>query len=226
MGLPMRVGMSMSELVAPLVARARSKFWALHHIFRSRTGLKGRLRSMAVAVGNAALWCLSAFPPERPAMGLLNTMQLQLTMWTMRLARRTDETMGDFSVRAFRSARAALHSCGVERWGTSWLRRWWRFSGHRARCLLRTVPPISAQLDAFRTLERWERQKRCPTGIRHPQHFPRLANMERAMNQAAQGEWRMVAHNRAQWRVLEQRWVDRMDLPWASGRQTRLHDWQ
>ena len=151
-------------------------------------------------------------------MGLLNTMQLQLTMWTMRLARRAGETMGDFRVRAFRSARAVLHACGVERWGTSWLRRWWRFSGHRARCLLRTVPPISAQLDAFRTLEWWERQNRCPTGIRHPQHFPRLANMERAMNQAAQGEWRMVAHNRTQWRVLEQHglavgeWQDLIDI--------------
>ncbi|CAE6963578.1 unnamed protein product [Symbiodinium sp. CCMP2592] len=95
MGLPMRVGMTMSELVAPLVARARSKFWSMHHVFRSKTSLKGRLQTLATAVGNAALWCLSSFPPEKPAMGMLNTMQMQLTIWAMRLSRRVGESMGD-----------------------------------------------------------------------------------------------------------------------------------
>ncbi|CAE7265287.1 lolT1 [Symbiodinium sp. CCMP2592] len=214
MELPMRVGMTMSELVSPLVARARSKFWSMHHVFRSKTGLRKRLQTLATAVGNAAMWCLASFPPEKPAMGMLNTMQLQLTMWTMRLARRVGESMGEFRVRAFRAARYALHASGVERWGTSWLRRWWRYAGHRSRCLLRDFPPISAHLDAFRTLEWWETQK-ATSGRTHPRHYPRLANMERAMNAAARGEWRMVAHNRTVWQGLEQTWVDSMDLPWA-----------
>ncbi|CAE7662879.1 unnamed protein product [Symbiodinium sp. CCMP2456] len=52
MGLPMKVGLSICELVAPLIARARAKFWGLKHIFRAKTGIKGRLQTMAKIVGN------------------------------------------------------------------------------------------------------------------------------------------------------------------------------
>ena len=218
MGLPMRVGMTTSELVAPLVARARSKFWSLQHVFRSKTSLR--------VVGNSVLWPLAAFPPDRPAMGLLNTMQLQVTIWTMRVAKRTGEGWDAFRLRAFRGARAALHSSGTERWSTTWLRRWWRYAGHRSRCLLRDHPPVSAHFEAFRTLDWWHQQQRDPHGMRHPRHYPRLANLERDMHKASGGDWRVVAQNRAGWKRLEQGWVDSMDLPWASGRQTRIQDWQ
>ena len=226
MGLPMRVGMTTSELIAPLVARARSKFWSLQHVFRSRTSLRGRLRTLATVVGNSALWPLAAFPPDRPAMGLMNTMQLQVIIWTMRVAKRPDEGWDAFRLRAFRGARAALHSSGTERWSTVWLRRWWRFAGHRSRCLLRDYPPLSAYFEAFRTLDWWQQQQRDPHGMRHPRHYPRLANLERDMHKAAGGDWRVCAQNRAGWQRLEQGWVDSMDLPWASGRQTRIQDWQ
>ncbi|CAE7794274.1 Clcn7 [Symbiodinium necroappetens] len=128
MGLPMRVDMTTSELVAPLVARARSKFWSLHHVFRSKTSLRGRLRTLATVVGNSALWPLAAFPPDRPAMGLLNTMQLQVTIWTMRVAKRPDEVWDAFRLRAYRGARAALHASGAERWSTTWLRHFPRLA--------------------------------------------------------------------------------------------------
>ena len=179
MGLPMRVGMTTSELIAPLIARARSKFWSLQHVFRSRTSIRGRLRTLATVVGNSALWPLAAFPPDRPAMGLMNTMQLQVIIWTMRVAKRSDEGWDAFRLRAFRGARAALHSSGTERWSTVWLRRWWRYAGHRSRCLLRDHPPLSAHFEAFRTLDWWQQQQRDPHGMRHPRHYPRLANLER-----------------------------------------------
>ena len=226
MGLPMRVDMTTSELVSPLVARARSKFWSLHHVFRSKTPLRGRLRTLATVVGNSVLWPLAAFPPDRPAMGLLNTMQLQVTIWTMRVAKRPGEGWDAFRLRAYRGARAALHASGTERWSTTWLRRWWRYAGHRCRCLLRDSPPLSAQLEAFRTLDWWHQQQRNPHGLRHPRHFPRLANLERDMHKAAHGDWRVSAQNRVTWKQLEQGWADAMDLPWASGRQTRIQDWQ
>ncbi|OLQ00488.1 putative 149 kDa protein [Symbiodinium microadriaticum] len=226
MGLPMRVGMTASELIAPLVARARDKFWSLQHVFRSRTSLRGRLRTLATVVGNSALWPLAAFPPDRPAMGLMNTMQLQITIWTMRVAKRRDEGWDAFRLRAYRGARAALHASGTERWSTEWLRRWWRYAGHRSRCLLREFPPLSAHLEAFRTLDWWRQQQRDPHGLRHPRHYPRLANLERDMHKAAQGDWRVCAQDREGWRRLEQGWVNSMDLPWASGKQTRIQDWQ
>ncbi|CAE7726001.1 pol, partial [Symbiodinium sp. CCMP2456] len=91
MGIPMRVGMTPCELVGPLLSRARAKFWTLKHIFRSKTGLKGRLQTMSTVLGGTALWCVSALPPDRSAMGLMNTAQLQLTIWAMRLGKRHDE---------------------------------------------------------------------------------------------------------------------------------------
>ena len=172
MGLPMRVGMTTSELVAPLVSRGRDRFWSLKHIFRTRSRLKGRLRTLATVVGNAVLWPLAAFPPDRAAMGMLNTQQLQLILWTMRLSRGREEGVDAFRLRALRAARAALHHAGLERWGTCWLRRWWSFAGHRARALLFEHPPLSAHLEAFRTLEWWEGQQRDPHGLRHPRRFP------------------------------------------------------
>ena len=224
MGLPMRVGMSASELVAPLIGRARDKYWSLQHIFRARSRLRGRLRTLAAVVGNSVLWPLAAFPPDKSALGLLNSQQLQLTVWTMRLAKHTDEGLDAFRLRALQAARAALHHAGLERWGTCWLRRWWSYAGHRARSLLHEHPPLSAHLEAFRTLEWWEGQQRSTHGMRHPRHFPRLANLERDMNNAAGGDWRTVAQHRTKWKQCEQKWVDNMDLAWASGRQTRLGD--
>ena len=87
-------------------------------------------------------------------------------------------------------------------------------------------PPLSAHLEAFRTLDWWRQQQRDPHGLRHPRHYPRLANLERDMHKAAQGDWRVCAQDREGWRRLEQGWVNSMDLPWASGKQTRIQDWQ
>ena len=73
MGLQMRVGMSMSELIQPLLSRARSKFWSLKHLLRSRAPAKGRVRLMHRVLSNTALWCIAALPPDKPAMALVNS---------------------------------------------------------------------------------------------------------------------------------------------------------
>ena len=75
-------------------------------------------------------------------------------------------------------------------------------------------------------MEWWERQKRDPHGARHPHHYPRLANLERAMHKAADGDWRVCAQNRQTWKILEEGWVGAMDLPWVSGTLTSPQDWQ
>ena len=47
-------------------------------------------------------------------------------------------------------------------------------------------------------------------------------SMEKAMDEAAQGEWRVVAQRRDVWKGRLQGFLAKMDLPWASGRQTML----
>ena len=222
MGLDMRVGMSMTELIGPLLSRARNKFWANKHLLRSHAPLRARLQLLERICGGAALWCVAALPPDRSSLGILNACQMQLVIWAMRLGKRNGETWECFHKRAYRSARLILHGLEIERWGTTWLRRWWRYAGHRARAQLHDAPPISTLLDGFRTLEWWQYEQKKKDGLHHTRHYPKLMNMERAMNAGAQGQWRVVAQNRALWREREQGFVDRQDLPWASGRQTQI----
>ena len=226
MGLRMRVGMSLCELIGPLLTRSKSKFWSQKHLFRSHTPLKGRLRLLERVAGGSAMWCLAAFPPDRSALGLINSCHVQMVTWTMQLGKQATESWELFHKRAFRCARAALCNAGLDRWGTTWIRRWWGFSGHRARGLLRPVPAVSSCLDAFRTLEWWEYEKRKKDGLQHTHHYPRLMNMERIMNKAAGNEWRVVAQDRSAWKGREQGFVDLLDLPWSSGRQTQILNFQ
>ena len=137
MGLSLRVGMSVCELAAPLASRARSKFWENKQVFRARGGsMKQRARVLQRVVGSTALWCICCLPPDAATMTMLNSVQLQLMVWMLRFARRTGESWEEFLQRAFRGARSALHSAGVERWSTLWLRRYWAFAGHRVRATL------------------------------------------------------------------------------------------
>ncbi|CAE7196595.1 unnamed protein product [Symbiodinium sp. CCMP2592] len=225
MGIKMYVGISIYELVAPLVARARTKFWEFKHIFRCRSGMKARVKVMERVVGSTALWCLASFMPDVAAMSLLNSTQLQLMVWLLRFAKRPEEPWDAYRQRAFRGARAALHSSGVERWSTTWLRRYWSYAGHRVRGMLATSPVISCLYEDFRTGPWWEcEKKKKKGGYKHHQRYPRLSNMEKAMDKITGGPWREKAHDRKQWKTLENQWVKRMDLPWASGRQHSIKD--
>ena len=155
MGLTLRVGMSVYELLAPAKSRARTKFWELRHIFRAKGNMKDRARVLQRVVGATALWFICAVPPDKAGMTAMNATQLQLMIWLLRFAKASSETWEQFRQRAFRGARAALHAAGVERWSTLWLRRYWRYAGHRVRTSLSLVPPISCEFEHFRTLPWW-----------------------------------------------------------------------
>ena len=164
MGIGMRVGMSLCELIGPLLARAKAKFWANKHLLRSHGPLKDRLKLLERIAGGAVMWCLGAFPPDRSSLGLINACHFQLVVWTLKLGKRSAESWESFHKRSYRSARAVIHGVGLQRWGTTWIRRWWGFAGHRARGLLRDAPPISTHLDSFRSLVWWEAEQRKTDG--------------------------------------------------------------
>ena len=54
MGLSLRVGISVYELIAPAASRARAKFWELRHIFRAKGNMRQRSRVMQRVVGATA----------------------------------------------------------------------------------------------------------------------------------------------------------------------------
>ncbi|CAE7579342.1 RTase [Symbiodinium sp. CCMP2592] len=222
MGLKLKKGVSICELLQPLVARAKQKFWSQKHLLRCRSPLRGRLQLLHRVVAGAGLWCIAAFPPCRSAMGLLNSVQAMLVGWAMRLSKSEGESWVSFRQRVVRSSRVALVRYEIPRWSTLWLRRWWDFSGHRVRGLLSQAPPLSSYLDEFRSLAWWRRVQANKQGPRHPHHFARLTALEESMNSACQGPWRAFAHDRANWAQLRDRYVRACDLPWASGRQLAL----
>ena len=226
MGLTLKIGMSVYELASPLASRARAKFWELKHIFRAQGGsMKQRAQVMQRVVGGAALWCICCIPPDAATMTMLNSVQLQLMVWLLRFAKRRDEDWETYRARAFRGARSALHAAGVERWSTLWLRQYWAFAGHRVRSTLRQVPPISSDLENFRTLPWWSHQKSLKQGVRHQgRHFPRLSMLEQKMDRVAGSPWRLLAYNRREWKAREAGWIELMDVPWASGRQLSVRN--
>ena len=177
---------------------------------------------MQNTAGQSGLWCLSALPPEAGAMGFLNSVQVNLIVWMMRLSKGVTEDWGAYRMRIWRAARAALHRAGVDRWSTVWLQRYWAYSGHRARGIHQQYPTISAKLDAFRDKAWWEEERRKRGGLTHVRHYPRLMQMESRMDRVCGGQWRAVAFDRDLWRATENKWIQKEDLPWASGRQPSL----
>ena len=116
MGLKLHKGMSCCELIQPLVARAKQKFWSIRPLLRCRTAISGRLGLFQRVVAGAGLWCIASLPPDRAAMGLLNSVQACLLSWMFRFFKGSTESWTDFKRRAVRDSRAILHKHGFLRW--------------------------------------------------------------------------------------------------------------
>ena len=128
LGVTFRVGITSSELLAPLMAKARAKLWGgLQHLLRAKTPLAGRVRLMERILGGTVLWPLAALPMDASSLGLINSLQQQLCIWMMRVSKRHDETWVQYWERAHRGARAVVHKFSGKRWSTVWLERWWQF---------------------------------------------------------------------------------------------------
>ena len=65
MGLSMLKGMSACELIQPLLARAKTKFWGIKHLLRCKAPLAGRLAlfERVVARSRVVMSCCSAARP-------------------------------------------------------------------------------------------------------------------------------------------------------------------
>ena len=106
MGLKMSVNMSPSEMIGPLLARARDTFWSLKHLLRKKGNMKQRLYMLQTIVGGVALWCLAAIPPDKQALAMLNSVQTQFLVWMMRKGRQQGEKWLDHHIRVHREARS------------------------------------------------------------------------------------------------------------------------
>ena len=226
LGLTYRVGATSSEMIAPLLAKARAKFWGgLKHLLRAKTPIGGRMLLMERVLGGTVLWPLAALPMDSASLGLVNSLQLQMTIWIMRVAKRPDEGWVQFRERAYRDARAVVYKYSKRRWSTLWLERWWNYAGHRTRCSMHETQNAATVVDTYRTRVWWRQQQSNPAGVKHSGHiYPKLMNMERDMDRVTSGPWRERAYDRQSWKGFLTAWIAQKDLPWASLRQLSISD--
>ena len=225
MGLSFVVNQTTCDIISTLLMRARDKFWGSYHLLGGRASLHGRLKMMERVCGGAGLWCIAAFYPEKTAQQAVNSFQLQLVVYMMNLKRGQGEDWLTHRKRVYRSARQALWRGGHKRWSTLWAERFWLYQGHVARGSFVLPPMASSLVSCFRNGTWWREEQKNPYGQRHTGKFyARMTLEESEMDSVAGMAWRDKAQQRAEWRGLCQGWVSRVDVPWASGRQTMLQD--
>ena len=85
-GMPFKVGSNAEELLTPVWERAKSKFWAMKHVFLARTSITERLR-----VFNTTFWCVAGIHPERNALEAVNSLMYHLISYMLRVPRQSQE---------------------------------------------------------------------------------------------------------------------------------------
>ena len=120
LGLSLAVDSAPSDLVAPLMARARIRFWSIKHILCRRGNIRKRIGVMQSVVAGAALclWFIAAIPPDAHALGLVNQTQVQCVIWMMRRGCRAGESWVEHYIRVCREARAVIHTHAQTRWSS------------------------------------------------------------------------------------------------------------
>ena len=193
------------------------------YLLTGEGSIRHKLTLFSRIVTNSALWCSAAILPDKQALSAANAHLMLMISWMMGTKRRPNEEWLAFHLRSLRTARSMAHRYMKERWSTTWLRRFWGYAGHRSRAAGLPFPPASSIVDSYRTKMWWNAQQEDPQGIRHPGRFyPKFHNMEGVMDEVCSMPWRQAAEDRTGWKRLEDRWIERMDVPWASGNQSML----
>ena len=223
MGLPLRPGLGPQDTIHTLIGKARKAFWANHSLLVNSAPLQARLRLFYKTVWGAIAWIIGTTMPNKSTLESLNVFLFQCVLAMKPVKRRPQETYVDHQCRSRRLARYWLFTSGFKRWSTLHLSLTWRYAGHRARSFFSNSPSAASRLTYFRTPHWWARQQQLSTGERHKRrHYPRITLEEAALQAGLEQDWRDVAQDRLQWKLLEQQFVDRTDLPWNSGRQLAL----
>ena len=213
MGLNFAVQQTTCDLLSPLVARARDKFWGSFHLLGSRASLHGRIKMLERVCGGSGLWCVAAFFPEKTAQHMMNSFHLQLLVYMMKIKRGPDEDWLTHRKRVYRAAREVLWRGGHKRWSTLWAERFWSYQGHVARGVNNSPPLASSLLSYYRDNTWWKAEQQNPRGERHEgKFFARRTIEENDMDAVAGTSWRQAAQSREAWRGLCPAWIRRIDV--------------
>ena len=133
------------------------------------TALSIRLSLFDVLIGGVVLWASPSWNPTQYMVRFLNTHQVRMVAYMLRVSKRPDQTWIDHHRVKFRLAWAALqtHGDGAKFWGRQVLQRRHSWLGHVLRGHM--YPTQALQCRSFHW---WHEQQLLPvTGIRHPGRF-------------------------------------------------------
>eukprot|EP00438_Fugacium_kawagutii_P028211 Skav200380 [mRNA] locus=scaffold2518:393800:398071:- [translate_table: standard] len=133
------------------------------------TALSIRLSLFDVLVSGVVLWASPSWNPTQSMVRFLNTHQVRMVAYMLRVSRRPEQLWLDHHRVKFRLAWAAMrqHHGGDKFWGRQVLQRRHGWLGHVLRG---NMYPTGALL--WRSFHWWHRQQMLPvTGLRHPGRF-------------------------------------------------------
>ena len=230
MGVPVAPGTTEAAYMGALIAKARSKFFAVQDIMLSEAPLPRKMSMwlMDRVVWTAISWSVGAIYPTQSAISMLNSFQTQCICTAARYKPRPDELYYAFKIRTTRMARLLIFNSGKERWGTRFIRMNWAYTGHRARSGLGCNPSVAGILTGVRLYVWWLNEQMSQSGQRHGRrHYAKLSIEGRdltkvACNGGSEQDWRMTAGNGQLSTSLENTWVELRDIPWGTGRQLSI----
>ncbi|CAE7709541.1 unnamed protein product, partial [Symbiodinium necroappetens] len=222
LGSPVSFSSHPSTIIAEMQARGRHAFRKHRGTLLSNAPLKSRLQMSTILVRQSALWACQTWPCNDTVLRAANSLQLVQARNMLKLSRQPGELWADWHVRSMRRARLALFHAKVPRWSSFILQQIWGLAGHVVR-----GDPVAAAMLRWRNLEWWRIEQSIPPswgGQRHARRFNPHLDVERQIVAVAGDRWHEKALDRIEWSNLEELFVEKFDIPWASGDQAQLQD--
>ncbi|CAE7624163.1 Clec16a [Symbiodinium sp. CCMP2592] len=221
LGSPITFGEQTAAIIAEMNRRGRQSFAKHKSILLARTGLKARMAAYTTLVRSAALYADETWPVNQRILKAANSLQAQHLRRMLHIERRPTEQWADWHIRSLRMARLHLQRGGWNRWSTYILQQIWSLWGHMAR----GGAEVNAMVQ-WKNLDFWRQEQRKPRSSRvnHAAGFNPEADVERALESIGGTRWGEAAQDRAHWQTLSTTFVERYDVPWATGKQTSIQD--
>ena len=229
------LGLSFSPHEAPsqqaqeLLGRARGAAAAHQDIFAAQGAWMRKIDMIRCLVESQWSWTAGAVFWNSNDLHAANVMQLQIVRRAFRLRRAVSESWVDWNSRSLRLCRVWLQNNGVPRWSSKILALQHNLHGHWARHT-ETDPStgnawasLPMRTLAWRSTHWWRAQQALSstTGMRHPGRFY-ASNTERQISDAQGTLWHVLAQDRIAWCGARERYVQKWDIKWTSGRQLAL----
>ena len=188
-------------------------------ILLARTKPHSRLLAYTTLVRNAPLYAAETWPVHQRILRAANSTQTQHLQGMLFLNRQPTEQWAAWQSRTLRSALVHLQRNKIERW-SSYILKWiWPLWGHMARGGVEVNSIVT-----WKNMQFWRAQQQlpCKQRVTHASRFNPEANVERAIEAVAGTHCGAFAQDRQKWQELSLVFLEKFDVPWATGKQLTL----